>query len=234
MVITETNFNINNCIGKRTSSNTDIYTIRDLRRFLYARKLPLNGAKHELIERIVKYLDGSPFPKECGGGGNCLFHVLACMVSSVGEKKYEYMDMRSSTASVVNEDNIEDMVDMYKVDYINNKQDFRWVPEKLDNKSIKNKIRAMKNIIRTPGFLYEGDMVSLNLLVKSYLFQKYKIGIVIITNTGIVIKIETSYTPKYYGVIYNTSNVHWEIIRAFLDGQEKYLFTEQEMDIIMK
>lgn len=232
VVITETNFDLDLCLQKRTKHHPEYYTVRDLKRFLGARKLPTNGKKQELIDRIISYIYGKPFQLDCGGGGNCMFHVLAKIVNEY-EYPYTYKNMRSMCAGMVNEDNIDQILEAYNNESIVFSEDFNWSPKRLMNRKPKIKVRMMKNIIKQDGSFFEGDLMCLNLIVKSHVFKKYKIGLVAITNNDMLIKIETSYIPQRYSILYNIDNIHWVVIRSFLNGREKVSFTNEEMDFII-
>lgn len=230
--ITEENFNISLCRGRKNKNNPKIYNNEELRNFLKDLELPLGGNKKKLTERIINYMKNKPFPIDCGGNGNCLFSVIARILKELTRKKWNSDVVRKLTAKSINEDNINTIIENYVIEYKNTEEDFSWDPTKINEcSSISEKTKELQSIIKTDGFTYEGDDMSLTLLSKSKIFQKNKLGIVIITDTCQITFIQDiPYEPEIYSIIYNIGNYHWQLVGAMVDNKKKIVFTEDELD----
>lgn len=231
-MITDENFDEKLCTKRQSKKNPLYYNIDDLHTYLIKKNLPIYGNKKKLCIRIKNYLNNRLFVIECGMGGDCLFHSIAYLLSKFNNINYDYKNIRELTANLINKNNINSILDTYTVDYINNKSDFLWNPSKLIKfESETKKIETFKCIIKTSGFLYEGDLISLNLITNSDIFIQNKIGLIIITNTRQIIRIETSkYEPDIFGILFNISNIHWQLIGGYINNNKKYFFTKNDLD----
>lgn len=234
-MITEENFNINLCKGRKTKNNSNTYTNKQLQNFLKLRDLPYSGNKSILIDRIINYMNNKPYPIDCGGSGNCLFNVIAKILNDITGKKCSSETVRKLTAKSINNNNIDSILENYLIEYKNYGDEFLWDPTKVNEYSTKKKSKKLKSIIKTDGFTYEGDDISLTLLSNSSIFKKYKLGIVIITDSCQITFIQNiPYEPEIHAIIYNIGNSHWQLIGAMIDKRKKILFTENELDLVFE
>jgi len=235
-MINEENFNISLCKGRKTKNNPNIYTNNELRNFLKELELPISGKKTELTKRIVNYMNNKPYPIDCGGSGNCLFSVIARILKEITGKKWKSNIVRQLTARSITDENIDTILENYLVEYKNAEDDFLWDPTKINEcSSVSEKTKELKSIIKTDGFTYEGDDVSLTLLSKSKIFNKYKLGIVIVTDTCQITFIQDMpYEPERYAIIYNMSNYHWQLVGARINNKKKIIFLEDELDKVFE
>jgi len=232
-MITEENFNINLCEGKRTKE-TPIYTNSELRNFLEKRNLSKNGNKSVLLNRINNYLNYRPYVIDCGGAGNCLFHVIAKILNELTGKKCNSDIVRQLTANSVTVKNIDSILENYCIEYKNNEEDFEWNPEEISEcSSVREKTKELKSIIKTDGHTYEGDDVSLSLLGNSRIFKKHKLGIVIVTDSCQISFVnDLPYEPEIYSIIYNVGNYHWQLVGSRINKEKRVLFSEKDLDKI--
>ena len=236
MSITEENFNVSLCKGIKTKKNPNIYNINELRNFLKKLDLPSCGNKKIIINRIINFINNKPYPIDCGGSGNCLFNVIARILQELTGKKYNSKIVRKLTANSINKNNIDTILENYLIEYKNSESDFLWNPcEITERHTIKEKTKELKSIINTDGFIYEGDDISLGLLSKSNIFKKYKLGIVIITDTCQISFIQDiPYKPEIYAIIYNIGNYHWQLVGTRLNKKKRIIFNEEELDNIFE
>jgi hypothetical protein len=234
-MITEENFDITLCKGRPSKKNPNNYTINDLKEFLKEKNLSMNGNKQDLCNRIETYIDKKK-PKmhliDCGAGGNCLFHVISTIINSLHKKyKFTAKDVRKMTAKSISEENIDSILETYSIDYKNNEYDFQWDPIKLKGKySSVKKTRIMKKIVKTEGFLYEGDLLSIDLLYKNKFMKNKKLAFVIISDSGQMVLPKTPYSPDNYGILYNMGNIHWQMVGLTRNGIKKTVFKEEDLD----
>lgn len=219
--------------------NIKNYTSQELKLFLKNHKQLIGGNKTILINKVLKYIENKPYIIECGGEGNCLFHVISFILNELlsNEKKYDSDKVRKLTAKSINNDNVNSILENYLIDYKNHNSEFLWNPEELNEFSIEQKTKELKSIIKTDGYIYEGDMVSLSLLSNSDIFKKHKLGIIIFTDHYNIHTIpDLPYIPEIYGIIYNVSNIHWQLIGMYdhKNNKNKILFSESEMDYIFE
>lgn len=235
-MITEENFDINLCKGRKTKNNPTFYTNKQLRNFLIERELPYSGTKTQMTKRIENYMNNKPFPIDCGGAGDCLFSVIARILHELTGKKCNANTVRKLTAKSVNKDNVNTILENYLIEYKNYEEDFMWDPIKINEcSSVIEKSKELKSIIKTDGYTYEGDDVTLTLLANSSIFKEYELGIVIITDTCQISFIQDiPYKPKINAIIYNIGNYHWQLVGARVDKKKKLLFTEEELDKIFE
>lgn len=234
-MITEENFDITLCQGRRTKKNK-VYTNKQLRNFLKYIELPHSGNKSKLIQRITDYMNHKPFPIDCGGAGNCLFSVIARILSKLTSKKCSSDTVRKITAKSINKENIDTLLENYIIEYRNAEEDFMWDPIKINEcDSVKEKTNELRSVVRTSGYTYEGDDVTLTLLSNSKIFDEYKLGIVIVTSScQITFVRDVPYEPEIYAIIYNIGNYHWQLVGARIDNKKKVLFTEDELDQVFE
>ena len=116
---------------------------------------------------------------ECGGDGDCLFHVLCEALNSeflmkLRMPKYDVKTLRQLAASEINKENFHMIIDSYKLDYEDNMFNFsgEWDPLQIKN------ISQLKKEIIKGGDNFWGDHILLQLIQK-----KLKLNIIMLNSS---------------------------------------------------
>jgi hypothetical protein len=116
---------------------------------------------------------------DCGGDGDCLFHVLCESLNSeylmkLRMPKYDVKTLRQLAASEINKENFSMILETYKLDYEDNMYNFsgEWDPEQIKT------IGQLKKEIIKGGDNFWGDHILLQLIQK-----KLKLNVIILNSS---------------------------------------------------
>lgn len=151
--------------------------------------------KHKWWRKFVMDHSDIGFPnciceRECGGGGNCLFHSIAYAMRELG---ITFEDLREIAASQVDETNVDLLLALWGEEQNNEDWNDNWFNpdeiQQLDNRE--DRIAALQQAIQTPGYYLQGDDNILNLLVHHDFFLDQKLGIILLsTDNGVICNIK--------------------------------------------
>jgi hypothetical protein len=156
--------------------------------------------------------------EECGGSGDCLFHVFAIALSRLTHsRRYSMVDIRKILANSINEDNL-DMFHKYVMIDMNHLA----VPSTLNN---------IQNLVKTSGWKFIGSDSVIRWLIGTKEIHAFNIGVVIFSTHGphFTSVIDLPDTLIYL-LIYNKSNLHWQLAKY-----KNFSFVSKSiLDLILK
>jgi hypothetical protein len=166
---------------------------------------------------------------DCGGDGDCLFHVLCESLNSeflmkLRMPKYDVNTLRKLAANEINKENFNMILETYKLDYEDNMFNFsgEWDPEQIKT------IGQLKKEIIKGGDNFWGDHILLQLIQK-----KLKLNVIILNS---------SESPKDKCTIHPLGSIDFEtndktIIIYYLDQYHFQLigyFNGNSMNTLLK
>lgn len=161
------------------------------------------------------------YVRECGGGGDCLFHAIAYGVNHSSERKSRenltFSDVRQYAAQGINANNAVQFLHHMMLDPTANRFKPTILQQKFERKEvpIPELVAAIKTIIEMPGFYYQGDEGSLNALTHEDTKTPVSdIGYVILRSTGQILCSVYGDDKPYLMILYNVGNYHWQLIGA--------------------
>jgi hypothetical protein len=135
----------------------------------------------ESVPRWRHFVGANPmlkamFALDCGGGGDCLFHVLAAGYNHLFQKLlFDMQGMRNLTAQQVVALRSEQL-DEFLIDLYGRK------PDAVRNWTAENKAAYLQSLIRRPGNSYWGETGTLRqLLLHHPAFRDYGIGFAVVS-----------------------------------------------------
>ena len=153
---------------------------------------------------------------ECGGGGNCLFHVVARALSEILYVTYTMQDIRIMLATTLTHNNI--------TDFLDDLQQQKTLPGMLDVKSLRaksdkiNLLQVVKRAVCRPGIYVQGTDMCLQWLCKYHrLFRKYQLGFLIFNDYGYDYIQRVNADARIFICIYNHGNSHWRLVKFGTD-----------------
>jgi hypothetical protein len=149
---------------------------------------------------------------ECGGGGNCLFHVVARALSEILYVKYTMRDVRIMLATTLTRNNV--------TDFLDDLQQQKTLPGMLDVKPLRGKtteiklLEVVKRAVCRSGNYVQGTDMCLRWLCKYHrLFRKYQLGFLIFNDYGYDYIQRVNADARIYICIYNHGNSHWRLVK---------------------
>ncbi len=146
--------------------------------------------------------------KDCGGGGDCLFHCVSEALNDKFGMTTNYKTIRKICASGINESNFDFILTTYKLEKENNEFHGHWDPNTIKT------IKDLQNIIKTPGNTYWGDNISISLM-ENVLKMHFLVFQTIDTKYGYQISpylMGTEYKYSNFILIHNRTNIHFQLI----------------------
>ena len=166
-----------------------------------------------LSEEWTMRLDDNYFLLDCGGDGDCLFHVFSEALNlyniSKGKKKYKLydaQDIRKIAADSVTRKNFRDILCIYTLAKESNDFIGLWNPVFVET------VRELREEIREMGDNFWGDQVILSLIQ-----EKLKLNVIILSNTNTCVYPTGTDINKYERtiVIYYYNDVHFQLLTHF-------------------
>lgn len=136
------------------------------------------GSEHfsSLSGRIWKPVDlhKNPYWKyaDCGGGGNCFFYCCAAALGLTQQL------VRNMTAQMVDKNNVDKILKYYAEKFQHGNWDKKTIMAESD---IDNRVKMLQEVMKKSGFLYQGDDVTMKLLV---MHPKAHLGFIVIDREG--------------------------------------------------
>lgn len=111
--------------------------------------------------------------RECGGGGDCLFHSVGYALN------VPQQTVRNWTAEMISQHNVDAVLNHYTHVY----RVGSWRREEVSrfNPGSQARVQALRRVICTPGTLYQGDDVTLQLLS---LHPRLNLALLVVTGAG--------------------------------------------------
>ena len=174
---------------------------------------------------------------DCGGGGDCLFSVIAEAfnledIYNGGEgSKYTIDSVRNIAANEVNNDNFDNIIGIYRALYDNDDFDGEWNPYNINN------IEEFKKIIITSGDEYWGDHLCLDLLKTglkiNFIIMKTSLSIENYDDfdkNSLFYPIfqDMDFNSKYI-ILYYTDEIHFQLVGYFNGNVMKTIFEYDEL-----
>ena len=155
--------------------------------------------------------------EECGGDGDCLFHVVANGLSRALDDKVDMMTVRSLLATSVTPETVLDFVKRIGEDHkaflpigsIDFNQ-FHFSHEDDGRNDLTDRVR---DIITTSGSLFQGTDECLSWMVQNCeVFLQHKIGFLVMSSFGpdYIARIDNKHTQIYI-LLFNHANIHWQL-----------------------
>ena len=186
----------------------------------------MNSKSFPAWQKIFKNMQthGSLCNRECGGGGDCLFHAASYGVTAVrklrdGEKAIEadYTDARKWAAdALIPEDLQETPGSLISQALFSQQNDPEWEKDWWQPNQVAGSgdpLEAMREVIKTEGWYYQGDPVTVDLLTRA--MKPEGIGFIILTSGG------SFYCPDkeggeavdsdYWVLLLNRGGYHWQL-----------------------
>lgn len=182
--------------------------------------------------------------RECGGGGDCLFHAIAYGLN----QNYRFtspltaQSLRNTTAFNISKENVDDYLD----EYIREQKQKSLPSRSFDplaiarNKNVNDRVTHLQRVVSTPGFSYQGDDLSLKLLSHSAFFKENKLGFLVIKDNGFFdCKLYPSdLVSEDFLVLYNISDAkmggHWKLAGVDSGHDVQTLFTRENFPEVLK
>lgn len=179
---------------------------------------------------IIKFKFNYPLGfLDCGGGGDCLFSVIAealnlnDIYNGNDGSSNSLESIRSIAAKEVREDNYSNIIEIYRALYDNDDFDGDWNPHNI------NSIEELRKIISTCGDKYWGDHICLDLLQKGL-----KINFILMkTDFGIENDDSRYFYPicqdlnknAKHIILYYTDEIHFQLVGFFNGDVMKTVFS---------
>lgn len=151
--------------------------------------------------------------QECGGGGDCLFHVLAAALNNLFGMHTTMQDLRDALARSITTENVRRFVRQVRED-----QKLKMLPGTIDIRRVLRPtwcetMERTRVLVRRPGVSFQGTDMVLHWLGKyDQLFHEFKIGFVCFNGYG------PGYVQRFGGVstdiyilLYNHFDTHWQL-----------------------
>jgi len=167
---------------------------------------------------------------ECGGDGDCFFHVLCEalnteFLSKLRMPKYDVHTLRTLAANEINKNNFQLILENYKIDYEENSFNFgEWDPNDIKT------IGQLKKEIVKGGDNFWGDHILLQLLQK-----KLKLNIIVLNSDCTIhpmASLDLSENDKTI-IIYYIDQYHFQLIGYYDGNSMKTLFKNNELPQII-
>jgi hypothetical protein len=176
---------------------------KNITRQICVHQLPM-GCSITRKEIIMKHVD-TPSTDwkilECGGGGDCFFHVVATATST------SMNEVRRWVSECVNDANVDEILSYYTNVY----KVGSWCRKSItDLSDIKARIHALQKVIQTKGPMYQGDDTTMKLLLQHP--EHNDIGFVVLQSNGTVYpQCFLSKHTKRLVVLYHCRS-HWQLV----------------------
>ena len=183
----------------------------------------------------IKFNHNFPFGfLDCGGGGDCLFLVIAEALNLTDiyngneGNKFNVDSIRNVAANEVKQDNFTNILEIYRALFDNDDFDGDWNPYKVNN------IEEFKKIIKTKGDQYWGDHLILDLLQKglniNFILMKTDIELEDDDDLNYFYPIgrDIDENSKYI-IIYYTDEIHFQLVGYFDGNVMKVIFNYDEL-----
>lgn len=159
----------------------------------------------QLREDSSAKISGDLCDKECGGEGDCMFHVIAYIITlyiqkfgsevekqvlkQTSQHKLTQADVREMLANALTEadvdvKNSESLLNQYVSEQKGEWDLDWWRPDKIAAiQNSKERLVKLREIVKQPGMSFQGDHIALQVL-QTLLTQMYGLGLVMMTDTG--------------------------------------------------
>jgi hypothetical protein len=165
-------------------------------------------------------LDDCLYVRECGGGGDCLFHVIAYAIST-SQATYSAQDVRFQLAQSLTDTNLKvflETTDDRQEALVNLRE------QKFPNDTAL--LQAVHSVVRQPGFTYQGDDLSLLYLQQHGLYESKGVQFVVFLQDEDG-KVTMQCPPssdvpralRRYIFLLNVNDYHWRLLAVRSGGR---------------
>ena len=174
--------------------------------------------------------------QDCGGNGDCLFHVLSVAFTKLFGISFSMQDIRNKLASTLSIDTItfflEQLCSDQKEYTLSGSTLIQPILSNLKENLITKDtaLTILQSIINKPGLYFQGTDVVLNWLIKyDQLLNQYSVGFVIFNSYGpSFLQTCVSDNSCVFILLYNSPNQHWQL--ASLKSNNK-IFSSINKDV---
>jgi len=116
------------------------------------------------VRRLNKHTEKKPKNNlygvlDCGSNGDCLFHCIAeALNQEFNIPQWDANNIRKVASNCITRENYKNILEIYRLQKINEEFDGLWNPNKINNQN------ELKNIIEKPGNTFWGDHIIIQLL----------------------------------------------------------------------
>lgn len=143
--------------------------------------------KMESYKSLFKFI-------ECGGGGDCMFHVISTAFSELFARVYTMQDIRFLTAQSIDKDN----VSVFQTTFGLKAKD----------------LQHIQQLVNKQGHAFIGSVDLLEWMVNTTWLKEHNLGFVVYSSYGLDFPtvVETPSTTLYL-LMANINNSHWQLIK---------------------
>jgi hypothetical protein len=158
------------------------------------------------------------FSKECGGDGDCLFHVLSVSLTTLFGVPFSMQDVRKQLACSISLETIELFLEQVCADQkeytLKGSTFMQPILSNLQAEQLSKKdaLELTQSIICKPGPFFQGTDVVLEWFVHhNTLFKKFSVGFLIFNEYGPSFIQKISNDSLVSILLYNHPNQHWQL-----------------------
>jgi hypothetical protein len=182
-------------------------------------------------------ITGDLCDRECGGGGDCMFHVIAYIltlfINTYGTEddkeilkhaggKFTQADVREIFANALTEADVdlknqESLLSQYVTEQQEDWDEDWWQPDEIaEIENSRDRLAGLQKQVRQSGMSFQGDHIALQVLQK-LLTKLYGIGFVMMTDTGSFVCHDyqlrvSDPNIKYWAFFINIEGAHFKLV----------------------